>query len=124
MTIKYQLRYPMPWVQSKKIKGHIGEILAASLLFLKGYRLLAMNFKGGFAEVDIIALKGSALVLVEVKVRQTESAAHLAIHPDQRKRLLKQAQVLQRRYKAEELRLDAILVFGQWPFMRHLKQAF
>jgi putative endonuclease len=50
-------------------RGRRGEGLAACWLRLKGYRLLARNFRCGAGEIDLIACRGRVLALVEVKTR-------------------------------------------------------
>ncbi len=51
--------------------GRKGEDLAASHLEAKGLQLLHRNWRHGRAEVDIVALDGRTLVLVEVKTRRS-----------------------------------------------------
>ncbi len=51
--------------------GKKGEELAAEYLLSKGYNLLARNFRAGKAELDIVAIDGKTLVIVEVKTRNT-----------------------------------------------------
>lgn len=52
--------------------GNLGERFAESLLKRKGYSILKTKFRSRFGEVDIIALKDSTLVFVEVKTRWSE----------------------------------------------------
>ncbi|UCF30342.1 MAG: YraN family protein [bacterium] len=52
------------------ILGERGERLAARHLRLRGYRIMARNFKCPLGEIDIIASKRSVLVFVEVRTRQ------------------------------------------------------
>ncbi len=49
--------------------GFSGENYAANLLLKLGYNIIERNFKAKFGEIDLIALKGNALVFVEVKTR-------------------------------------------------------
>ncbi|WP_111706937.1 YraN family protein [Lutibacter citreus] len=49
--------------------GEKGEQLAVNFLLKKGYKILERNWRFKKAEVDIIALKDSILVPVEVKTR-------------------------------------------------------
>lgn len=49
--------------------GSKGEALAKSYLENKGYLILAMNWRHGHWEVDIIAAKNGKLHFVEVKTR-------------------------------------------------------
>ena len=51
-------------------RGKRGERLAAWLLRLKGYSVLARRYRAPGGEVDLIAARGSLVVFVEVKVRR------------------------------------------------------
>ena len=65
-----------------RLSGRRGEVLAAVLLLAKGYRL-----KTPQGEIDILALRGRTLVVVEVKRRTSLLAALEAVTFDQRERL-------------------------------------
>jgi putative endonuclease len=52
--------------------GKQGEKLAEQHLRQKGYTILALNWRAGRSEVDMIARIGNTLVFVEVKTRNTE----------------------------------------------------
>jgi len=52
-----------------KAKGSKGEDIAVKLLQDKGYTILDRNWTFGRKELDIIALDGEVLVIVEVKSR-------------------------------------------------------
>ena len=47
----------------------IGEDIAVNYLKKKGYKIIERNFRKGYGEIDIIALKKNVLVFVEVKTR-------------------------------------------------------
>lgn len=49
--------------------GKIGEQAAAHYLAARGYKILQHNYRCRLGEVDILALDGNCLVLVEVKTR-------------------------------------------------------
>ncbi len=51
--------------------GKSGEELAAEYLESKGYRILETNWRKGSLEIDIIAVIGDVLIVVEVKTRST-----------------------------------------------------
>ena len=108
----------------KQFKGTITENIAILYLLLKGYRPIEHSYKGGFAEVDIVAVKGQTLCLIEVKYRKKKEQAHTAIHPAQKERLQKQAQPLSAKYGLPHTRLDAVLFFGHWPFIEHVQNAW
>lgn len=46
--------------------------MAAALLMKNGYTLLERNYRYGKAEIDLIALKGDTLSIVEVKSRSSD----------------------------------------------------
>lgn len=50
--------------------GKQGERIAAIYLHKKGYRIIEMNFKKGYGELDIVCLYKDMLVFVEVKTRR------------------------------------------------------
>ena len=50
-------------------EGIAGELAAAEYLKAKGYKILGMNFKSRYGEIDIIAQNGACLIFVEVKSR-------------------------------------------------------
>ncbi len=58
---------------SNQTIGKFGEKLARDYLIRHGYQILAGNVKTGYKEIDIIAQKGTKLVFVEVKTRQSET---------------------------------------------------
>lgn len=51
--------------------GKWGEDIACELLISKGYTVTERNVKMGHNEIDIVALKGSRVVFVEVKTRSS-----------------------------------------------------
>lgn len=50
--------------------GHLGEKLAKDYLVAKGYQIVEQNWVCGHKEIDIIALDGKELVIVEVRTRR------------------------------------------------------
>ncbi len=71
--------------------GRRGEVLAAFLLMLKGYRILGFRLASPKGEIDLLALKGGILAVVEVKRRTSLEIALEAVKPDQRTRLRRAA---------------------------------
>jgi putative endonuclease len=105
--------------------GLIAEELAVFLLRLKLYRILGKRLRTPFGEVDILAQKGGALVVVEVKNRTSLADSHAAISPSQQKRLKEAGLHLSAFYgrNISSVRCDAFL-FGKGGFPRHIKNAF
>lgn len=54
--------------------GKLGEILARDYLLQNGYRILDTNWHHGHKEIDIVALQGKEIVVVEVKTREENFA--------------------------------------------------
>ena len=50
--------------------GRFGEQLARYFLIAKGYQILEQNWVCGHKEIDLIAMDGKDLVIVEVKTRR------------------------------------------------------
>jgi putative endonuclease len=73
--------------------GRRAEWLAALLLTLKGYRLLARNYVVQGGEIDLIARRGDTLVFVEVKARPRIEEALVAISATKRRRIERAARV-------------------------------
>lgn len=113
-----------------KITGHKAglraEALAALLLILKGYRVLARRYKTPVGEIDLIVKRGRRLAFVEVKRRASADGAAEAIHAQNRRRVTRAAALyLQRHpeYAALDAAFDAVVVAGAgWP--RHLPCAW
>lgn len=53
-----------------KISGRKGEVLAATFLAKRGYKIIQTNFSTRFGEIDIIAEKGQTTHIVEVRLRR------------------------------------------------------
>lgn len=47
----------------------LGEEKASKYLTNKGYKIIERNFRVGYGEIDIIAIKNNILIFVEVKTR-------------------------------------------------------
>ncbi len=67
--------------------GRRAEVWAALWLMAKGYRILGFRLRAPQAEIDILALRGGILAVVEVKRRGDLETALEAVTPDQRERL-------------------------------------
>jgi putative endonuclease len=106
--------------------GIEAESVAALLLRLKGYRILARRFVVSGGEIDLIAKRGGAIAFVEVKARADMEVAAIAISAAKRRRIARAARVwLARNPWAAGLILrgDAIFVApGRLP--RHAPSAY
>jgi putative endonuclease len=107
-------------------KGLLAETLAAWILRLKCYRVLAMRYKTRVGEIDIVAQRGRTVVFTEVKFRQTADHAAEAIGTHNQSRVRQAAALyLQKHpeYNGYDCRFDAVVLApGKWP--RHIENAF
>ena len=106
--------------------GLRAEAIAALLLRLKGYRILARRFAVAGGELDLVVKRGATIAFVEVKGRDDLDAAALAITEAKRRRIGRAARVWLARNPwaaALNLRGDAVFVApGRLP--RHLAAAY
>lgn len=110
--------------KNTQIKGYLAERLTNVYLLLKGYRLLKNNDTSGGIEADVIALKDNTIVLVEVKYRASVEQGHVAVHPQQQKRLQKKLLNLSKYYANYNHRIDLVLICPTPPFIHHIKNTF
>ena len=73
--------------------GLKAESIAALLLRLKGYRILARRFVVSGGEIDLIARKGDSIAFVEVKARDDLEQALLSISATKERRISRAARV-------------------------------
>lgn len=104
----------------------MAEHFAAALLTIKGYSILARRLKTPAGEIDLIARRGSTVVIVEVKLRDTHQNGIAAISIRQQDRLQRAAEI----YVAQkmprsgvDIRFDVITV-TPWSGPRHLVDAW
>jgi len=106
--------------------GKRAERIAALLLRLKGYRILARGLRSRVGELDIVARRGGVLAIVEVKTRADEAEALEAVTPRQRRRLARAAQAFHARLPdaaALTIRFDVALVVPR-RLPRHIMDAW
>jgi putative endonuclease len=114
------------WGREAYHRGHGAEKRAAWWLRLKGYRVLAINWRSVAGEIDLIAKRGSTLAFIEVKQRVDADTATLSLAPQQRARLARAAGlfVAQRPELAGlTLRFD-LMAFGRMGRPVHMKDAW
>jgi putative endonuclease len=123
--------HPVPHVRSARGRlarrdGRRGEWLCALILMAKGYRLIGFRLKTHEAEIDILAVKGRAVAVIEVKRRASLAEALEAVTPRQRDRLLAAARQLAAQRTdlgSAAVRLDLMaLAPDRWP--RHIRGAW
>lgn len=107
-------------------RGLWAETLCCLVLRLKLYRIIARRYKTGLGEVDIIATRGSTLVIIEVKARKSYDVAAAAISQHQRSRLIRAASAFLAHhpfFQSHDIRFDAMFV-SPWRWPVHLENAF
>ena len=107
-------------------RGRRSEAVAVWLLRLKGYRILGRDLRLPGGEIDILALRGRTLIVVEVKNRAAAGAAIESLQPRQQARIARAAQawLAGRPALAEHrVRFDVILFTGGL-LPRHLPDAW
>ena len=106
--------------------GRKAEGWAAWWLRLKGYRIVARNFRAPSGEIDLIIRRGQVLALVEIKARASLSEAAEALGVRQRQRIERAATIflqLRPEFAGMDLRFDLVLMApGQRP--RHIVDAW
>jgi len=102
------------------------EALCRLALRLKGYRILAQDWRCPQGEIDIVARRGGTIAIVEVKARSSLEAAGGALSLRQRQRLERAAGAFIARHRKLSLlpvRFDVMLVAPRrWPC--HLTDAW
>ena len=106
--------------------GLRAEQIAALLMTLKGYRVLARRFAVSGGEIDLVVQRGRTIAFVEVKARDDLDEAASAISEAKRRRISRAARVWLARNPwaaGATLRGDAVFVApGRLP--RHLGAAY
>ena len=100
------------------LKGKRGEWIASLYLRCKGYEILENRFKTPVGEIDLLVRKGTTLVAVEVKSRDSLEKAAFSITFSQQRRI-EQALLyyLTRKCLPVNLRFDVILMAPwRWPY--------
>ena len=96
---------------SKKFVGTIGENIACRYLIKKNYEILTKNYHTRYGEIDIVAVDGSFIVFVEVKLRKFCAIVSgvEAIDTKKQKKIIKSAMVyLSRNGTSFQPRFDII----------------
>ena len=111
---------------ASRLAGRRAEALAAIWLMAKGYRILGFRLKTRQAEIDLLAVRGRVLAVVEVKRRSSLLVAMETVTFDQRDRLRRAGAALAASRPAlagAAVRLDLIaLAPGKLP--RHIPDAW
>lgn len=109
--------------------GQTGEQMAARFLTDLGYIILEHNYRRGHLEIDLIALDGDELVIVEVKSRAYDSIFQPEEAVDHKKRqaLIRLAnEYVKNHNRRENVRFDIVSIVSNTngTEIRHLKNAY
>ena len=99
--------------QRAQRRGRVAEWLCLWHLRLRGWHILARDWRCPAGEIDILARRGKVLAVIEVKSRGEIATAAAALAPRQRRRINRAAEafLLQRSDLARlDLRFDLMLV--------------
>jgi putative endonuclease len=112
-------------MNANHLKGNFFEFCAMLVLIAKCYRPLQQNIQTPYGETDLVAQKNKTIHVIEVKYRKSRDKSHVAIHPNQRDRLINQAKYHLKKEKwAEHVSLDVMLFYPKWPFFDHIKNVW
>lgn len=109
--------------------GKMGEQMTAKYLTDKGYIILEHNYRRGHLEIDLIALDGDELVIVEVKSRAYDNVLQPEDAVDHKKRLalIRLAnEYVKTHGRKENVRFDIVTVVSKkgGAEIKHLKNAY
>ncbi len=94
--------------------GKRGEDIACDYILKKAYKIIERNFRKGYGELDIVAVKSNTLVFIEVKTRKTDEygSPFESITPWKLRSLVKTAEFYKLIHPKlpELMRIDAISV--------------
>ncbi len=117
---------------SRRARGRIGETLAECALRREGFRILARNVHMRHSELDLVALEGTTLCFVEVRLRSSDrfGSAEESVDARKQRRILRCArEFLARagtalRYDAIRFDVVAIDASREPPAVRLIRAAF
>lgn len=100
---------------SRTAVGRQAEQRVARWLSDRGWVVLGTNVRVGHDELDVVALDGTVLVIVEVRARRPGSAHHPfeTIDPRKAARLRRAAAQYMAEHNATEIRIDVVAVIGE-----------
>jgi len=107
-------------------RGRLGEHLCRWHLRLRGWRILACDWKSPVGEIDILARRRGVLAVIEVKSRPDFATGVAAVLPRQRRRIARAAEaflLMRPDLAALALRFD-VMVVAPRRLPRHLPGAW
>jgi putative endonuclease len=102
-------------VSSRRSRGRQGEALAEQFLRRAGFRILARNVHLRHAELDLVALEGSTLCFVEVRLRSSDAfgSAEESVDIRKQRRVLRAARgflARERPPRHSQIRFDVVAI--------------
>ncbi len=102
---------------NKRTIGSAYEQVAAAFLESRGYRILELNYRNRYGEIDIIARDGQYLVFVEVKYRKdlSEGLPAQAVNYNKQRKITKVAMYYCSGHNISEyepMRFDVVGILG------------
>jgi putative endonuclease len=110
--------------------GRKGEALAAEYLEARGYRTLGRNITNKLGELDLVALDGKTVVIVEVKTRSRAGRRPAdAVDLRKRRKLTQVATLFLRgpKWRDSPARFDVVEIISPpdgAPLINHIQNAF
>ena len=109
--------------------GKTGEQMTARYLTDKGYVILEHNYRRGHLEIDLVALDGDELVIVEVKSRANDTLLQPEAAVDHKKRLalIRLAnEYVKSHNRKENVRFDIVSIVSkpEGAEIKHLENAY
>lgn len=106
-----------------------GETAAEDFLEQLGYKIIERNWRHRHKEIDLVAIDGDELVIVEVKSRQGQvlDNPEMAVDRKKRRNLVFAANAYARMNRfSNEIRFDVVWVVyhGLLPDIKHIANAF
>jgi putative endonuclease len=96
-----------------RAKGDLAETKAAEYLRSLGFRIVDRNVSSRFGEIDIVAMKGDVLHIVEVKSAPSYEQAVANVTPAKMRKVLMTAQAYMKKHRLDlDFSLDAVIVTG------------
>ena len=93
--------------------GDAAEQRAVAFLRAEGFRIVDRNVSSRFGEIDIIAMKGDVLHIIEVKSAPTFEQAAGNITPAKVRKILMTAETYMKKHRLDlDYTLDAVIVCG------------
>jgi putative endonuclease len=94
--------------------GDAAEQKAVEYLRSQGFRIVDRNVSSRFGEIDILAMKGKILHIIEVKSGPTFEQAVNNITPAKIRKILMTAEAYMKKHRLDiDHVLDAVIVFGE-----------